>query len=83
MATVGIKWHKLVHQTLTVRHVNRLAMTDYTLFDSKVLFRYKQLNVFAEASNIFNTKYLEAGFVQMPGRWFKVGFDIKLNYRVF
>jgi iron complex outermembrane receptor protein len=83
MATIGVKWHKFVQQTITIRHVNRLAMNDYTLFDGKLLFRYKQFNVFAETSNLFNTKYLEAGFVQMPGRWFKVGFDIKLNYRDF
>lgn len=55
-------------------------MADYTLFDSKIQFNYKQLNLFAEASNVLDTKYLEAGFVQMPGRWFKVGFDLKLNF---
>jgi len=29
-----------------------------------------------DVNNILNTQYVEAGYVQMPGRWFKVG----LNY---
>jgi iron complex outermembrane receptor protein len=36
----------------------------------------KGFNLFVEANNLTNTNYVEAGFVQMPGRWFKVG----LNY---
>jgi iron complex outermembrane receptor protein len=80
VATLVLKWHKWINQTITIRHINRIAMADYTLFDSKIQFNYKQLNLFAEASNVLDTKYLEAGFVQMPGRWFKVGFDLKLNF---
>jgi outer membrane receptor protein involved in Fe transport len=31
------------------------------------------LLIFAEGNNLTNTQYVEAGFVQMPGRWFKLG----------
>ncbi len=80
---INLKWHKNITQTISVRHINRLAMPDYTLFDTKLIYRKKQVSIFAEVLNLFNTNYLETGFVQMPGRWFKVGFDIRLNFRDF
>jgi vitamin B12 transporter len=80
IGSIRFNWYKNLYQTVTIRHVNRVAMTDYTLIDSKLAYAFKHLNLYAEVSNILNTNYMEAGYVTMPGSWAKVGIDIKLNY---
>jgi vitamin B12 transporter len=80
IGNLTINWFKNLNQSITVRHINRVTMADYTLLDSKLTYGFKYVSVFADVSNILNTSYQEAGYVSMPGRWFKVGFDIKLYY---
>jgi vitamin B12 transporter len=76
-----INWFRSLNHTITVRHIERVGMNDYTLVDSKLGYTFgNRLTVYTDVSNIFDTDYVEAGYVTMPGRWFKVGFDIKLNY---
>ena len=59
------------------RFLQRVSNPAYQLLDLKVNSEsVKGFSFFAEVNNILNTQYVEAGFVQMPGRWFKVG----LNY---
>lgn len=79
--TVQIKWYKNITQSITVRHINRVTLTDYTLVDSKLAYAFKYGRVYTDVSNIFNADYTEAGFVTMPGRWFKLGVDLKLNFK--
>jgi len=52
----------------------------YWLFDAKISYKFKILSVFAEATNIFNSKYTDIGNIKMPGRWFKAGFDVQIGY---
>jgi vitamin B12 transporter len=76
-----INWFRSLNHTITVKHIERVGMCDYTLVDSKLGYTFgNRLTVYTDVSNIFDTDYVEAGYVTMPGRWFKVGFDIKLNY---
>ena len=59
------------------RFIQRVSNPAYQLVDLKLISgNLKGFNLFVEANNLTNTNYVEAGFVQMPGRWFKVG----LNY---
>jgi iron complex outermembrane receptor protein len=63
-----------VQLNLTYRLVQRIEQEMYQVVDAKVLVPFlSKWNVFAEANNLFNAQYVEAGFVQMPGRWFKLG----------
>ena len=63
-----------VQLNLTYRLVQRIEQEMYQVIDAKVLVPFlSKWNVFAEANNLFNAQYVEAGFVQMPGRWFKLG----------
>jgi len=65
--------------TVKARYLERMALDPYFLLDARVDFnRLKTLGFFAEASNITNTEYIEAGFVQMPGRWFRAGISVNL-----
>jgi iron complex outermembrane receptor protein len=60
------------------RFLQRVSNPAYQLLDLKLNSEsVKGFSFFAEVNNILNTQYVEAGYVQMPGRWFKVG----LNYR--
>ncbi|WP_194777162.1 TonB-dependent receptor plug domain-containing protein [Pararhodonellum marinum] len=63
-----------------LRYVERETLDPYFLLDMRVDYnRLAKLGFFAEASNITNTDYIEAGYVQMPGRWFRAG----INFKVF
>jgi iron complex outermembrane receptor protein len=63
-----------VQLNLTYRLVQRIAQPLYQVVDVKMLVPIKnKWSVFAEGNNLTNTQYVEAGFVQMPGRWFKLG----------
>ncbi len=63
-----------------IRNVERMNQDPYFLLDMRVDFnRTGKIGFFAEASNITNTDYMEAGTVQMPGRWFRAGFMLNLE----
>jgi vitamin B12 transporter len=63
-----------------MRYVERVSMDPYFLLDMRVDYnRMGKLGFFAEASNITNADYIEAGTVQMPGRWFRAGFALTMN----
>ncbi len=77
---VALKWWKQLEQTLTIRHINRVTLTDYTLIDTKLMYSFKQFTAYTEVTNVFDVSYIEAGFVNMPGRWYKLGFIYEFNY---
>jgi iron complex outermembrane receptor protein len=63
-----------------MRYVERISLDPYFLLDMRVDYnRMGKVGFFAEASNITNADYIEAGTVQMPGRWFRAGFMLNLE----
>lgn len=69
-----------VELTVKARYLERIASDPYFLLDARVDFRrMKVIGFFLEASNISNTEYTEAGFVQMPRRWVKGGVSFNLE----
>ncbi|MBI1184091.1 TonB-dependent receptor [bacterium] len=65
---------------LSVRYLDRYSFSKaYTLVDSRLYYQKKQYNLFVEATNILNTQYRETDFVQMPGRWFRLGGSLKIG----
>jgi iron complex outermembrane receptor protein len=63
-----------VQLSLTYRLVERIEQPLYQVVDAKILMPIRRFwTVFAEGNNLTNAQYIEAGFVQMPGRWFKLG----------
>ena len=76
--------HKIVGKvfhSLRFRYLDRATLEDYALLDSRIFFQNERFNVFAEATNITNTQYREAGYVPMPGRWFRAGITFKTSLR--
>ncbi len=66
--------------TASFRHIERVILVDYQLLDARLNWKNNQFNAFVDVSNILNTKYTEAGFVQMPGTWASAGVNFKLNF---
>jgi iron complex outermembrane receptor protein len=46
------------------------------LCDLKVQWKEKHYQLFAEATNLFNTTYFDFGNLPQPGRWFKAGVSV-------
>jgi outer membrane cobalamin receptor len=49
----------------------------YTLVDLRAQRPWGRVTVFAEAANLFDTRYLEVVGVPMPGRWVRGGLEIR------
>lgn len=52
----------------------------YTLTDIRLLWKNRKIEIYVDASNLFNVEYHEFGNITMPGRWIKAGIKLKLNY---
>jgi iron complex outermembrane receptor protein len=52
----------------------------YILVNGSVSWNEKSFSIFLEASNIFNTCYIDAGSLQQPGRWITGGIKINLDF---
>lgn len=52
--------------------------TPYLLCDLKLQWTDKHYQLFAEATNLFNTSYFDFGNLPQPGRWVKVGIAVKV-----
>ena len=50
----------------------------YWLVDGLVTWNYRYLQLFAEVTNLLNSRYIDAGSAIQPGRWIKVGIILKL-----
>ena len=77
---------RIVHQiagslyhSISYRYIERVALPSYHLLDDRLFWQGEKLQVFVDITNLTNTQYTEAGFVPMPGRWFKVGFTWDFN----
>ncbi|MBN3520465.1 TonB-dependent receptor [Algoriphagus lutimaris] len=63
-----------------MRYIERMNQNPYFLLDMRVDYnRIGKIGLFAEASNLTNTEYIEAATIQMPGRWFRAGFMLNLD----
>ena len=49
--------------------------------DAGASYKWRWLSVFAEATNIGNSKYFDFSGLQLPGRWVKAGLKVELAKR--
>jgi iron complex outermembrane receptor protein len=76
---VSFEFLNAVRLTMKLRYIERYTGVKYMLVDGKMeYFALQNLTFFGELSNITDQEYIESGFVQMPGRWVKIGCKIKL-----
>lgn len=63
------------------RTKNRVGYKEYTLVDTKLSYRFRQIEAFVEATNLLDTEYQEITGVPMPGRWIQSGLKLNLNFK--
>jgi iron complex outermembrane receptor protein len=60
------------------------AMKDfdpYWTVDSRVYWKSKKVNVYAEIANVFDQKIVDVANVPQPGRWFRMGASYRLDWK--
>ena len=77
-ATVNLSYLNSFHLTFAARYNERVSYKNYILLDTKLAYTKKQIEIYADLSNITNVSYIEAGAVPMVGRWFSLG--LKWNW---
>ncbi|MBN1790457.1 MAG: TonB-dependent receptor [Bacteroidales bacterium] len=53
----------------------------FWLSDAKIYWRDQHYTLYAEASNVFNTRYYDFGGIVQPGIWFKAGIVVNMDYK--
>jgi len=53
----------------------------YWTVDSRVYWKSKKVNVYAEITNVFNQKIVDVANVPQPGRWFRAGASYRLDWK--
>ncbi len=59
----------------TVPETTETAYTPFATIDLQVNYQYKGLKLFAGATNLLNTDYVDFGNIQQPGRWIRAGIE--------
>jgi vitamin B12 transporter len=52
----------------------------FWLFDAKLNYNWKHINVYVSVQNLFDKSYNDIGNVVQPGRWFKAGISYHLTF---
>jgi iron complex outermembrane receptor protein len=66
--SVALRWHGWVH-SLTARYEERQVGDSLVLVDAYLGHKWHQYELFLEATNLFDRRYIESGFAPGPGRW--------------
>lgn len=77
-ATVNAEFLKVMALTVTARYCERISYKDYTVMDARLSYKLKRSSIYADASNIFDVNFIQAGAVPMPGVWATLGYKIAL-----
>lgn len=52
----------------------------FWIFDGKVNYNWKNLQIYISVNNILNLNYIDIGNVVQPGRWSKIGISYQLGF---
>jgi len=66
--------------TTANRFNERLSYKSYFISDVRLARQIDKLNLYVDAQNLFNVKYIEAGAVPMPGTWYSFGAKYTIAY---
>ncbi len=63
---------------LTGRYLDRNAYTSYWLVDLGASFKTERAKFSIDATNVLDTEYIEVASAPMPGRWYRLRFEMRL-----
>ena len=81
VSKLELKFLKYFTNELVYRYNDRLNLGSYNLLDEKLSFVKKDFSVYVLINNVTNTEYTETFGVQMPQRWFHIGFAYNINIK--
>lgn len=81
VAKLETKFLKYFTNELVYRYNERMNLGSYNLLDEKLSFSRKDFSVYALITNLTDTKYTEAFGVEMPQRWFHIGFSYTIDIK--
>lgn len=81
IAKLETRFLKNFTNEVAYRYNERLNNGSYHLVDEKLSFVKKNFSVYVLINNITNTYYTETFGVQMPQRWFHLGFSYNINIK--
>ncbi len=71
---------KTLSTNLTVRYTERFTGTNYTVLDFRGMWKLNEnITMNFDVTNLLDRKYIDQGYIEMPGRWFRVGFRFNIN----
>ncbi|NIA30831.1 MAG: TonB-dependent receptor [Actinobacteria bacterium] len=76
------RWFHNVKQYWRLRYEERYGGQKNMLVDTRLYLDYKNLEFYVQASNLFDAKYVEMGFIPMPGRWIIAGLNFRWQAKV-
>jgi vitamin B12 transporter len=77
-ATASADFLNVLSLSLTARYCERITYKDYTIMDARLAYKFRNSSIYADASNIFDVNYIQAGAVPMPGVWTTLGYKFSL-----
>ncbi|NIF05981.1 TonB-dependent receptor [Chryseobacterium sp. Tr-659] len=81
ISKLEVKFLKNFTNEVVYRYNERVNLGSYQLLDEKLSFAKKDYSVYVLINNLTNTKYTEAFGVEMPQRWFHIGFSYTINIK--
>ncbi len=56
---------------------NTIPYDPYWILDGFIKWKFRYFEIYSEVSNILNTRYIDAGYLYQPGRWFRIGVNFR------
>lgn len=81
---VSFQYNQKITSTLStnlaVRYTERFTGTNFTVLDFRGMWKLNEnITMNFDVTNLLNRKYIDQGYIEMPGRWYRVGFRFNIN----
>jgi iron complex outermembrane receptor protein len=53
----------------------------FWLVNTRIMWKTPATEIYAMASNLFDTKYYDHGPVEQPGRWISIGISHQISFK--
>jgi iron complex outermembrane receptor protein len=74
-----LEWSPALRQQLTYRYEKRLHGDSSAVVDTRLNWELSSgLDLHIAVTNVFDTEYVETGFIEAPGRWIKGGISWRI-----
>ena len=72
------QFFKNIRQNIVYKHAERTVGSSYNVWDTSIIADFNSVSFTVTANNIFDTEYIEAGYVPMPSSSLLFGMRFRL-----